>query len=61
MHNGVYNTLEEVIDFYNRGGGACIGIDLELQTLPPNPLNLNTKEKEDLIVFLKTLTDTEYK
>ena len=33
MHNGIYNTLEEVVDFYNRGGGAGIGIQQELQTL----------------------------
>ncbi len=57
MHNGVYTTLEEVIDFYNRGGGAGIGIDLELQTLPPDPLDLTDEEQKDLIHFLKTLTD----
>lgn len=57
MHNGVYNTLEEVVDFYNRGGGQGIGIDLPLQTLPPDPLNLTKKEQEDLVLFLKTLTD----
>ena len=58
MHNGVYTTLEEVVDFYNRGGGAGIGIDLELQTLPPTPLNLSEIEKEDLILFMKSLTDS---
>ena len=59
MHNGVFNTLEEVIDFYNRGGGQGIGIDLPLQTLPPDPLNLTMKEQEDLVLFLKTLTDKQ--
>lgn len=59
MHNGVYETLEEVIDFYNRGGGAGIGIDLDYQTLPPDPLNLTTAEQEDLVLFLKTLTDSK--
>ncbi|NBP69360.1 MAG: cytochrome-c peroxidase [Cytophagia bacterium] len=58
MHNGVYATLEEVIDFYNRGGGAGIGINLENQTLPPEPLNLTANEKRDLISFLHALTDT---
>ena len=57
MHNGVYNTLEEVVDFYNRGGGQGIGIDLPLQTLPTDPLELTKKEQEDLVLFLKTLTD----
>lgn len=64
MHNGVYQTLEQVIDFYNRGGGAGIGIENEFQTLPPDPLNLSNKEQQALVAFLKTLTDakieTEY-
>ncbi|MBC7920089.1 MAG: cytochrome-c peroxidase [Ferruginibacter sp.] len=58
MHNGVYQTLEEVMDFYNRGGGAGMGIDLPTQTLPADPLNLTTGEKKAVIAFLHTLTDT---
>ncbi len=57
MHNGVYNTLEEVLDFYNRGGGAGIGIESEYQTLPPDQLNLTKKETNDIISFIKTLDD----
>lgn len=57
MHNGVYTTLEEVMDFYNRGGGAGIGIDLEYQTLPTEPLNLSEQEINDIIAFLRTLDD----
>jgi len=58
MHNGVYATLEEVIDFYNRGGGAGIGIELENQTLPPDPLKLSSDEKKQIISFIDALTDT---
>ncbi len=58
MHNGVYRTLEEVVDFYDRGGGAGIGIDLPNQTLPPDPLELAAREKADLVAFMKALTDT---
>lgn len=58
MHNGVYKTLDEVIDFYNRGGAAGIGIELEHQTLPPDPLNLTAAEKKALIAFIHSLTDT---
>ncbi len=58
MHNGVYNTLEEVLDFYNRGGGSGIGIKLENQTLPATPLNLTKKEIQELISFIKTLDDS---
>lgn len=58
MHNGVYETMEEVIDFYNKGGGLGLGIDIPHQTLPGDPLNLNKQEVQDLIAFMETLTDT---
>ncbi|HAS41338.1 MAG TPA: methylamine utilization protein [Microscillaceae bacterium] len=59
MHNGTYKNLEAVIDFYNRGGGAGIGIDQPLQTLPPDPLNLTSKEQKALVVFMQSLTDLQ--
>ncbi|MBX2876373.1 MAG: hypothetical protein KTR30_29915 [Saprospiraceae bacterium] len=58
MHNGVYQTLEEVMDFYNKGGGAGMGLDLPYQTLPDTPLNLTAVEIGDMITFMETLTDT---
>jgi cytochrome c peroxidase len=58
MHNGVYRTLEAVVDFYNRGGGAGIGIQLDHQTLPPDPLRLTATEQRELVSFMKALTDT---
>lgn len=58
MHNGVFSTLEEVIDFYNDGGGASRGINLATQTLPPDKLRLSAREKQDIIAFLHALTDT---
>ncbi|MGK0363253.1 MAG: cytochrome c peroxidase [Saprospiraceae bacterium] len=56
MHNGVYDTLEEVVDFYNRGGGKGMGMDLPHQTLPFDNLNLTKEEQSDLVAFMKTLT-----
>jgi cytochrome c peroxidase len=47
-----------VIDFYNQGGGAGIGINLPQQTLPPDSLELSRSERRALIAFLRTLTDT---
>lgn len=61
MHNGVYQTLEEVIDFYNRGGGAGIGIALDNQTLPTDKLNLSETEIQELIAFIKTLDNSGIK
>ncbi|GGF34890.1 cytochrome-c peroxidase [Echinicola rosea] len=59
MHNGVYGTLEEVVDFYDRGGGAGIGIALENQTLPTDKLELTEAEKGALVAFIEALSDGE--
>lgn len=58
MHNGVYETLEEVVDFYNRGGGTGLGMDVEFQTLPGDSLQLTKVEERQLVTFMKSLTDT---
>jgi cytochrome c peroxidase len=58
MHNGVYRSLDEVIEFYARGGGHGIGASLEQQTLPPERIALSKRERRQLIAFLSTLTDT---
>jgi cytochrome c peroxidase len=58
MHNGVFETLEQVVDFYDRGGGVGIGLTLPYQSLPSAPLKLTAEEKRDLVAFLGTLTDT---
>lgn len=60
MHNGVYTSLEEVMDFYNTGGGKGLKISPENQTLPFDKLNLSPKEIKDIINFMKSLTDTTY-
>ncbi|MEO9570086.1 MAG: cytochrome c peroxidase [Polaribacter sp.] len=61
MHNGVFSTLEEVLNFYNLGGGGGLGFDLEHQTLPFDNLELTQKEQQDIIAFIKTLTDDSVK
>jgi parallel beta-helix repeat protein len=58
MHNGVFATLEEVIDFYAKGGGRQFaepvpGIDDKI-----GKFTLTDQEKSDLVAFLKSLTDT---
>lgn len=55
MHNGVYKTLEEVVTFYDNGGGNGLGFNLENQTLPFDKLNLKANEKEALVAFMKIL------
>jgi cytochrome c peroxidase len=51
MHNGAYNTLEEVVDEYDRGGDDRRNIDPQIQ-----PLHLSVREKKDLVQFLNTLS-----
>lgn len=58
MHNGQSRTLDEVIAFYNEGGGMGQGIKVENQTLPPDKLHLTARDVADLKAFLVTLTDT---
>ncbi|MCB4808138.1 cytochrome-c peroxidase [Tamlana sp. 62-3] len=60
MHNGVYNTLEEVLDFYNQGGGGGLGFNLPHQTLPFDNLDLTIEEQQAIIAFMNTLTDKDY-
>ena len=50
MHDGSEATLEDVIDFYNRGGDAK-----ESRSPLITPLDLDAKEKKDLVKFLKAL------
>ncbi|MDR6966114.1 cytochrome c peroxidase [Flavobacterium arsenatis] len=57
FHNGAYKTLDEVVDFYNKGGGEGVGLSVYNQTLSPDPLDLNEKEIKDLIAFMKSLDD----
>ena len=59
MHNGVFTTLKEVIEFYNKGGGTGLGFDAPLQTLPFDELKLTDQEIQDLIAFMETLTDED--
>jgi len=57
MHNGQLATLKEVVEFYNEGGVREVG-RMKNETISPlmMPLNLNKREVDDLVEFLKTLT-----
>ncbi|MCG3161589.1 MAG: Cytochrome c551 peroxidase [Acidobacteria bacterium] len=58
MHNGAFNTLEEVVDFYNDGGGRGRGLDVYSQDVKVAKLNLTEQQKKDLVSFMKSLNDT---
>ncbi len=58
MHNGVFVNLEQLMEFYNDGGGAGLGLELEYQTLPPDALGLTESEMKDIISFMESLEDS---
>ncbi len=57
MHNGVFNTMDEVIEFYNAGGGNGKGLIIENQTLSSDSLKLTVLEKKQLITFIQSLDE----
>ena len=57
MHNGVFETIDEVLTFYNSGGGAGNGLEVPNQTLNSNELNLSKDEIRSLKAFLLTLDE----
>jgi len=53
MHDGRFETLEEVMDHYGSGGVPSISRDPSVASI-----NLNEDDKRAIIAFMKTLTDT---
>ncbi|MEP7236919.1 MAG: cytochrome c peroxidase [Ferruginibacter sp.] len=59
MHNGMFKTLEEVVEYYN-DPGKFVSNSINIDEALKQPLGLTGKEKKDIIAFLKTLTDRKY-
>ena len=57
MHNGVFEDLKQVIDFYDAGGGAGRGFIVNNQTLSADSLHLSPDDKNKLIAFIKSLNE----
>lgn len=57
FHNGAYPSMKSVLNFYNHGGAAGLGLDLPIQTLAADSLHLTTGEIQDLEAFINSLTD----
>jgi cytochrome c peroxidase len=66
FHNGAYATLEQVVDFYNRGGNvrrtssgdtSAYGDNQSNFAAEVMPIGMSDAEKAALVAFLKTLTD----
>lgn len=59
MHNGMFQTLEEVIEYYNNPGAFVLN-PINMDSTMGAPIGLNKQEKADLLAFLKTLTDKRF-
>jgi parallel beta-helix repeat protein len=57
MHNGRFKTLEDVLAFYAKGGGRGEGLDINNLDDKIRVFPLGAGEQQDLIAFLKALTD----
>lgn len=57
MHNGVFGTLQQVIDFYDAGGGAGRKLHVSNQTLAADSLHLSVTEKKQLLAFIHALSE----
>ncbi len=56
MHDGRFETLDAALNHYTNGVTNMVNLDPQLQTGIP----LNSQEKQDVIAFLKTLTDYKF-
>lgn len=55
MHDGRFESLDEVLDHYDRGGNPHVNRDTLVR-----PLGLSYAEKRDIIAFLESLTDQAF-
>ena len=55
MHDGSLKTLEEVVDHYSKGGNNNYNKNELIK-----PFEISSSEKNDLISFLKCLTDSSF-
>lgn len=59
MHDGRFQTLEQVIDFYDHGVKRSATLDPNMKQTDDG-LRLTPQDKSDLIAFLKTMTDHRF-
>jgi cytochrome c peroxidase len=60
MHNGMFKTLKEVIDYYDNPYNV-VANPVNMDSTTAMPLNLSSREKADLEEFLISLTDDRFK
>ncbi len=58
MHDGRFETLEEVLDFYSEGVNLSANVDSKMTRAHQGGVKLNAEEKRKIILFLNTLSDS---
>jgi cytochrome c peroxidase len=58
MHDGRFQTLQEVLDFYSEGVNVCANIDSKMEFAYRGGAHLTDDEKLKIMAFLHTLTDS---
>jgi cytochrome c peroxidase len=61
MHNGIFETLDEVVDFYAGGGGRAHGFKDSQLDDKIRKFDLSQEERKDLVAFMHALTDESNK
>ncbi len=60
MHDGRYQTLEQVINFYSDSIRHSPTISVNMKKINDGGLHLTAQEKADLLAFLNTLNDDAF-
>ncbi len=62
MHDGRFNTLEEVVEHYSSGIKDHPNLDFLLRNIDDTPrkMNFSAQQKADLVAYLNTLSDTDF-
>ncbi|NOX46240.1 MAG: cytochrome-c peroxidase [Chlorobi bacterium] len=60
MHDGRFETLEEVLDFYSEGVNESYNIDSKMGSAHRGGVHLTKGEKQKIIAFLKTMSDSSF-
>ncbi len=60
MHDGRFATLEEVLDFYSEGVKMSSHVDSKMGTANKGGVHLSPIEKQNIIAFLHTLSDSAF-
>lgn len=60
MHDGRFETLGQVLDFYSDSVHYSVNVDPKMGTAPRGGAHLTELEKQQIIAFLHTLTDSAF-